>query len=225
MKSLLLVLLSFLTLSLGAYFPSEYDFSHDIIKNLPKIDIEEPKASIDETVLKTSSQSQDPYIYLPIFKRVKYEYSYQSTNFVGKRKIIVEFIEYSPNENQTKVLLTYFNKKDVKTIEYFLKITDRGILATDSILGGQRIEIPIPLFKDKRWTENDKENRVIGFSSRAETPYASFQNCLKILTNIKGSEIGKRERYYAPYIGLVKEIIKIEDRTDIIELEKFEELN
>lgn len=222
MKKVLMAVLSSLTISLNAQM---YDFSYDIKSNLlEKFEISTPNPVKDNFFMKTSSETQDPYLYLPIFRKIRYEYSYQSTNFVGKRKIVVEFKGYSDKEFQTKVTLTYFNKKDIKTIEYVLKITEKGILATDSILGGQRIEIPIPLFKDKRWTENDKENRVIGFSSKVETPYGVFQNCLKILTNIKGAEIGKRERYYAPNIGLVKEIIKFEDKTDIIELEKFEEI-
>lgn len=225
MKKIVLVGLSSLILTIHINAQINYDFSYAIdFKKSEKIEIQNPKPAIDIPLSRTSSETQNPYLYLPIFKKMRYEYSYQSTNFVGKRKIVVEYKEYSEKEFQTKVTLTYFNKKDTKTIEYFLKITEKGILATDSILGGERLEIPIPLFKDKRWTENDKENRVIGFSSKAETPYGTLQNCLKILTNIKGAEVGKRERYYAPNIGLVKEIIKFEDKTDIIELERFEEL-
>lgn len=220
-KVLILVIVS----SVGMMLNSQdlYDFSYDINpKNVTIEEIPAPQKTIITT--KNSTETQDPYLYLPIFKKVRYEYSYESTNFTGKKKITVEFINYSEKEASVSAKITYYNKKDVKTIEYSLKITEKGILATDSILGGERIEIPIPLFKDKRWTENDKENRVIGFSSKVETPYGNFENCLKILTNIKGTEIGKRERYYAKNIGLVKEIIKFEDKTDIISLEKFEEL-
>lgn len=221
MKKVLLILIS----SVGMVLNAEiiYDFNTDLnIKSAePKIELPLPQF---RTETRNSSEVHDPYIYLPIFKKVRYEYSYQSTNFSGSKKIVVEYLEYSEKDSLVKARITYYNKKNTKTIDYSLKITDKGIYATDSILGGERLEIPIPLFKDKRWTENGNENRVIGFSSKIEVPYGNFDNCLKILTNIKGAEIGKRERYYAPNIGLVKEVIKFEDKTDIIELEKMEEI-
>ncbi|MCX7641952.1 MAG: hypothetical protein N2Z20_04890 [Elusimicrobiales bacterium] len=222
MKKLIIVIVSSVGMILNA--ENYYNFSYDInIKKL-EVDVKIPSFKIDSNTIKNSSEIHEPYLYLPIFKKLRYEYSYESTNFVGKKKIVVEFTGYSEKDSLATAKIVYYNKKDTKAIEFSLKITEKGILATDSILGGERIEIPIPLFKDKRWTENDKENRVIGFSSKAETPYGNFTNCLKILTNIKGNEIGKRERYYAPNIGLVKEIIKFEEKTDIIELEKFEEI-
>lgn len=199
-----------------------YDFSYDInFKNIDLINIPSPQMKV---ITKNSSQTQDPYLYLPIFKKVRYEYTYESTNFLGKRKITVEFLGYSQESKQASARIIYHNKNKVKVIDYLLKITEKGIVATYSIGGGERIEIPIPLFKDKRWTEGDKENRVIGFSSKVETPYGKFDNLLKILTTIKGAEIGKRERYYAANIGLVKEVIRFEDKTDIISLERFEEI-
>ncbi len=215
MKSLVLAIISS-TLMLNAEI---YEFTKDFDLKNNKFELPTPQIQL---INKNSTETYDPYIYLPIFKKIKYEYSYKSTNFIGEKKIEVEFVEYSEKELLTKATITYYNKKDVKRKDFEFRVSEKGIIATDSIIGGKRIEIPIPLFKDKRWTENGNENRVIGFSSKVETPYGSFNNCLKILTNIKGNEVGKRERYYAPGIGLVKEILKVEERVDIIELVKVE---
>ncbi|MGC9070001.1 MAG: hypothetical protein ACP5IO_01655 [Elusimicrobiales bacterium] len=218
MKKLILVIVS----SVGIMLKAEvYDFTTDInIKTEGiKTELPTPKPQI---LNKNSTQTHNPYLYLPIFKKIRYEYSYTSTNFIGTKKIEVEFVEYSTKDSLTTATITYYNKNNVKKVNYQLKITDKGIFATDSIIGDQRIEIPIPLFKDRRWSENGNENRVIGFSSKVKTPYGSFDSCLKILTSIKGSEIGKNERYYAPNVGLVKEVFKSEERVDTIELVKFE---
>jgi len=169
------------------------------------------------TISKNSSEIVDHFKYLPIFTKGIYEYEYESTNFVGKKKITVEFLDHK--DSITTVLVTYYNKKDIKKVNYSIKISERGIIFNDIVTGEERIEIPIPLFKDKRWTENGNSNRVIGFSSKVETPMQVYNNCMKILTNI--IENGKIERFYAENIGLVKEIIKSEDATHILTLKSY----
>jgi len=224
-KILTLSLVSMVAISLSSKDIGKYDFDYeispDIIKN---ISVSVPSPDYSTIASKSSQNVVDHFKYMPIFKKARYEYEYESTNFTGKKKVIVEFKGYSEKDALASASITYFNKKDAKTIEYSIKITEKGILATDSILGNERIEIPIPLFKDKRWTENGNENRVIGFSSKIQTPYSNFDNALKILTNVSNSEAGKIERYYAENIGLVKEVIKIEDKTDILTLVNYTEI-
>jgi len=179
------------------------------------------KLPVPDYVIESRSSSQivDHFKYLPVFDKGTYEYEYESTSFTGKRKIVMEFLGYSEKDSSTLVSLTYYNKKDTKTFNYTIKITQRGIIFNDIITGEERTEIPIPLFKDKRWSENGNENRVIGFSSKVETPYGKYDNCLKILTSLK--ENGKMERFYAEGIGLVMEKIKTEDKTDILTLVRY----
>ncbi|MEF3281046.1 MAG: hypothetical protein K6357_08810 [Elusimicrobiota bacterium] len=217
------MIISLISLSIGisatAFDLKDYNFDYDITSL--QLDLEVPKVVMELPAAKNASEVVDHFKYFPIFKKIRYEYEYESTDFTGKKKIIVEFNGYSEKDSVTTAIVTYYNKKDIKTIEFPIRLLEKGIYSRDIILGIERFEIPIPLFKDKRWSENGNENRVIGFSSRVQTSNNVYENCLKILTHLKSSEFNKIERYYAPGIGLVKEVIKSEDKTDIITLVNF----
>lgn len=189
----------------------EYDIKMDVIRN-----VSVPTLVVSD-VLKSSSETVDYFKYFPIFKKIKYEYEYESTTFLGKKKIIVEFKTYSEKDSIATATVYYYNKRTVKIIDYNIKVDEKGIISRDIINGIDRIEIPIPLFKDKRWSDDKYENRVIGFSSTVKIGNKTYTNCLKILGNSK-TETGKTERYYADGIGLIKEVIKTEDKTDILTL-------
>ena len=198
-----------------------YNFNYQISPSQVKsVSVPSPNYT---TISRNSSEVVDHFKYFPVFKKGIYEYEYESTNFTGKKKITVEFKDYSEKDGITNITITYFNKKNIKSIDYSIKISERGIISKDIISGDERLEIPIPLFSDKRWTENGNQSRVIGFSSKVQTPYNTFDNCLKILTNVANSETGRIERYYSENIGLVKETIKMEDKTDILTLVKYTE--
>jgi hypothetical protein len=208
-------------ININAFFDyKNYNFENDIkvndIKNNDIFGLQVPNY-VSET--RNLSEVVDHFKYLPIFTKGIYEYEYESTNFIGTKKIVVEFLGYSEKDSLTAVLVTYYNKKEIKQKNYSIKVSQRGLIFNDIITGEERIEIPIPLFKDKRWSENGNENRVIDFSSKVETPTKTYDNCLKILTNLK--ENGKIERYYSENIGLVKEVIKSEDATHILTLKSY----
>jgi len=173
---------------------------------------------------KNSSESLDPYNYLPIFNRVVYEYEYTSSEFIGNKKVVVEFKGYSEKDSLTNVTITYYNKKGTKIVDYTIKISPSGLISSDSILGGSRIELPIPLFKDKQWTENSNNNRITSINAKVQTQAGTFLNCLKVYTRIGGGDAGSAERYYAPGIGLVMENVNAEDKQESIKLVSFKKL-
>jgi len=165
-------------------------------------------------VSKNSSQTADPYLYLPISIKGVYEYEFTSSEFQGAKKVIVEYKGYSEKDSMAIASITYFNKNGKKTYDFTLKIAQNGIVASDTILAGARVEIPFPLFKGKEWTENSDKNRVSTFSAKVSVPAGTFDNCLKITTKIGGGDAGFSERYYAPGKGLVMETVNAEDKQE-----------
>ncbi|GAB4033793.1 MAG: hypothetical protein Fur0012_13800 [Elusimicrobiota bacterium] len=175
--------------------------------------------SVDAT--KSSSETADPYLYLPISIKGVYEYEFTSSEFQGTKKVVVEFKGYSEKDSMASASITYFNKNSQKSNDFTLKIADNGIISSDTVLAGARIEIPFPLFKGKEWTENSDKNRVSTFSAKISVPAGNFENCLKITTRIGGGDAGVAERYYAPNLGLVMETVNAEDKQETLRLVSF----
>ncbi len=220
MKKMVYLSIILTQIILNAGEPKSYNFENDLDKNIIReLKLLSPDYS---TVVRNASDVVDHFKYFPVFKNLIYEYEYESTNFTGKKKITVTTKSYSEKDGLSIMEVKYYNKKgNIVSKQYTIKITERGIIASDILTLTERIEIPIPLFKDKRWSENGYSNRVIGFSSKVETLYKNFDNCMKILST---SESAKIERFYAPDIGLVKQIFKSEERTDILTIVSFNSL-
>ncbi len=170
---------------------------------------------------KNSSETADPYLYLPISVKAVYEYEYTSSEFQGAKKVVVEYKGYSEKDSLTAASITYYNRNGQKTYDFTIKIANNGLIVSDTILAGARVEIPFPLFKGKEWTENADKNRVSTFSAKASVPAGSFENCLKIITKIGGGDAGVAERYYAPNVGLVLESVNAEDKQETLKLVSF----
>lgn len=170
---------------------------------------------------KNSSETANPYLYLPITVKAVYEYEYTSSEFQGSKKVVVEYNGYSEKDSLTYASITYYNKNGQRTYDYTIKIANNGIVVSDTILAGPRIEIPFPLFKGKEWTENADKNRVSTFSAKTSVPAGNFENCLKIVTKIGGGDAGVAERYYAANIGLVLESVNAEDKQEALKLVSF----
>lgn len=228
--------LSLVIVSLAGYISAQ-DFAEKAIKKTfsatdgqmaPFISLENYKGfeipspsgfSVEQN--KNSSETADPYVYLPISVKAVYEYEYTSSEFQGSKKVIVEYKGYSEKDSLTSASITYYNRNGQKTSDFTLKISNNGILASDTILAGARIEIPFPLFKGKEWTENSDKNRVSTFSAKASVPAGNFENCLKIITKIGGGDAGIAERYYAQNVGMVLENISAEDKQETLKLVSF----
>lgn len=187
------------------------------LNSVKKHEVSVPEVHVLIDSSKNSTETADPFLYYPILKKMTYEYSLESTEFVGKKKVIVKFLNYSEKDSLMSGTITYFNKKSLKTVDFTVRINEQGLYNSKPVIGEPRIEIPIPLFKDKRWTENGNKNRVIGFSSAVTTPAGEFK-CMKILTKIFDGDTGKIERFYAPGIGLIKEVRKSEEKSYILTL-------
>jgi len=197
-------------------------FLDEAVKNSKAFSVPEPVPYYETN--KNSSETQDPYLYLPIFTKAIYEYEFTSSEFSGTKKVVVEYKDYSEKDSQASATIYFYNKKEVKTFDLNIKIKNNGLFVTGSILEGARTEIPIPLFKGKEWSENSNKNRVSSFSARIQTPAGNFENCLKIVTAIAGGDAGNAERYYAPNIGLIYEKISAEDKQELIRLVSYKKL-
>ena len=207
-----------------AFLTSDAQFSGDVgqaAAELERFDVPAPVNPFVEPG-KDSSETADPYVYLPIQVRMVYEYEYTSSEFLGSKRVTVEYKGYSEKDSLTNASITYYNKNGVKNYEFQIKVNPNGLSVSDTILAGvARIEIPFPLFKGKEWTENSDKNRVSTFSAKTSLPAGNFAGCLRITTKLGGGDAGSAERIYAPGIGLVSETITAEDKQESLKLISF----
>ena len=160
--------------------------------------------------------------YLPLNKRVVYEYEYTSSEFLGAKVIRVEFMGYSETEKSASVNMIIFNKNKPKVSNFVIAAGPSGIRSSDSPIYGPRLELPFPLAYSQTWNEGSDRNRVAALNARITVPGGLYNGCLKITTRLNGGEAGTAERYYAPGVGLVYEQIISEDRQDTIKLTAYQ---
>ncbi|OGR65037.1 MAG: hypothetical protein A2X31_07730 [Elusimicrobia bacterium GWB2_63_22] len=160
--------------------------------------------------------------YLPLNKRVVYEYEYTSSEFLGAKVIRVEFLGYSEAEKSAAVNMIIFNKNKPKVSNFVIAAGPTGIRSSDSPIYGPRLEIPFPLAYNQTWHEGSDRNRVAALNAKVTVPAGVYSGCLKITTRLNGGEAGSAERYYAPGVGLVYEQLISEDRQDTIKLTAYQ---
>lgn len=155
--------------------------------------------------------------FFPMRKSRIYEYEYTSSDFPGTRKLTIEHLDYSENEGVLAARLTAYNRDTPWVEDYGVRFKADGLHATSSPLGGPRVEIPLPLYQNRSWTEGAYYNRVTSLKHRITVPAGTFEGCLRILTRIGGGA-GSAYRVYAPGVGLVEEALSAEGRRDHIRL-------
>lgn len=173
---------------------------------------------IDRDALNLSTEQEIGLNYFPIKKNIKLEYEYTSSEFLGKKRVIIEISEYSEKDNSAKAKMIIFKGNRYESTDYNIYITESGILATDSILDGKRTEIAFPVKLGKVWTEGRNKNRISSLNAKITVPAGELTNCIKIITKIADGDAGSAVRYYAPGIGLVYEEVKGEDVQETIKL-------
>ncbi|MDQ7773854.1 MAG: hypothetical protein RDU13_10055 [Elusimicrobiales bacterium] len=156
--------------------------------------------------------------FFPMRKSRIYEYEYTSSEFLGSRKLTIEYLDYSEKEGFLTARLTAYNRNTPWVEDYSVRFKADGLHATSSPLGGPRVEIPLPLYQNRSWTEGAYYNRVTSLKHKVTVPAGTFENCLRILTKIGGGDAGSAYRVYAPGVGLVEEALSAEDRQDHIRL-------
>lgn len=156
--------------------------------------------------------------FFPMIKNRIYEYEYTSSEFLGSRRLTLEHLDYSEKEGFLTVRLTAYNRNTPWVETFSVQFKGDGLHATSSPLGGPRMEIPLPLYQNRSWTEGSYYNRVTSLKHKVTVPAGTFENCVRILTKIGGGDAGSAYRVYAPGVGLVEEALSAEDRQDHIRL-------
>jgi hypothetical protein len=174
--------------------------------------------SIPEPLILRPENKDDATEFFPMRKSRIYEYEYTSSEFLGSRKLTIEYLDYSEKEGFLTARLTAYNRTTPWVEDYSVQFKGDGLHATSSPLGGPRVEIPLPLYQNRSWSEGQFYNRVTSLKHRTTVPAGTFEGCLKILTKIGGGDAGSAYRVYAPGVGLVEEALSAEDRQDHIRL-------
>ena len=174
--------------------------------------------SIPEPLILRPETKDTATEFFPMVKNRIYEYEYTSSEFLGARKLTIEYLDYSEKEGFITARLTAYNRTTPWVEDYSVQFKGDGLHATSSPLGGPRVEIPLPLYQNRSWTEGSHYSRVTSLKHKATVPAGTFEGCLKILTRIGGGDAGSAYRIYAPGVGLVEEALSAEDRQDHIRL-------
>lgn len=174
--------------------------------------------SIPEPLILRPENKDSATEFFPMIKNRIYEYEYTSSEFLGTRRLTIEYLEYSEKENYLTARLTAYNRTTPWVEDYSVHFKGDGLYATSSPLGGPRLEVPLPLYQNRSWSEGSFYNRVTSLRYRTSVPAGDFEGCLKILSKIGGGDAGSAYRIYAPGVGLVEEALSAEDRQDHIRL-------
>ncbi|MBI4656332.1 MAG: hypothetical protein HY746_06250 [Elusimicrobia bacterium] len=185
--------------------------------------VELPSGLTEET--KDAANSPSPLSYFPMEKKMRYEYEYTSSEFLGTKRVVVEFVEYSEKDYTTTVKVTVIRGSKIQSGTFFIQLTEKGLHSSDSILAGKRTEIPFPLYRGKTWEEGSNTYRITSLNAKTAVPAGSFENCLKITAKIGDGDAGTASRYYASGTGLVYEEILGEDVQEKIQLVSYQIMN
>lgn len=174
--------------------------------------------SIPEPLILRPETKDSATEFFPMRKNRIYEYEHTSSEFLGTRKLTIEYLDYSEKEGFLTARLTAHNRTTPWVEDYSVQFKSDGLHSTSSPLGGPRVEIPLPLYQNRSWTEGQLYNRVTSLKYRTTVPAGTFEGCVKILSKIGGGDAGSAYRVYAPGVGLVEEALSAEDRQDHIRL-------
>jgi len=152
-----------------------------------------------------ASEARDGYF--PLREKAVFLYEYTSSEFTGVKLVRLEYINYSGKDNAGSVSKTITYKGVSRNEVYGVHADAEGVYATGGVIGGRRMEFPLPPAIGKNWSENSHIANVAATDARVDVPAGTFMNCLKVTAAI-GGDAGKGERYYAPGIGLVYEQVR-----------------
>jgi hypothetical protein len=149
--------------------------------------------------------------YFPLNGKTVYLYEYTSSEFVGAKLIRLEYINYSEKDHAVSVFKTITYNGVSRNEVYGVHANAEGVYSTDSIIGGKRMEFPLPAVVGKTWSENSDLVRIEATDAQVNVPAGTFRDCLQVTA-------GKSERYYAHGIGLVYEQVQTNDRQSAVKL-------
>ncbi|MCK5583463.1 MAG: hypothetical protein KAI33_06715 [Elusimicrobiales bacterium] len=156
--------------------------------------------------------------FYPINKKIRYDYEYTSTDFLGTKYVIFEFANYSEKDNSVTVNVTITKGAKSYKMTYNLTLAFDGIYSTNSFLEGPRLEMPNSIYRGKAWTKGANKNWVSSVKSRVDIPAGHFENCVRIKTRIGDGDAGSAVRYYNRGIGLLYEEWQAEDKVETLRL-------
>ena len=157
--------------------------------------------------------------YFPLKENMRYEYSYNSSEFEGEAKIFIDILKVVKKEGKTTAQAKMtFNLRDTHETEYEIKKDKKWVVTTDGIVIGGRREFPLPVKEGAKWDESPDANEIVSLTDKLSLKAGKFLQCMKVLTKIAGGDAGTAVRYYAPDVGYVFEDYYAEDKICKVEL-------
>jgi hypothetical protein len=82
----------------------------------------------------------------------------------------------------------------------------RGERRADGVYVDGELALPLPVRPGAAWSLPPRSFRAADLDAAAETPAGRFSGCLRVDYMIGGGDGGCGERWYAPGVGLVREV-------------------
>lgn len=162
---------------------------------------------------------QNGSVYFPLVPKAVYTYVYTSSAFYGPKTIRLEYLHYSAKDRAVSVMKTITYNGASRNEVYGVHAQDDGVYATGGLIGGRRMEFPLPVTVNKDWSETAGVTRIASVEAVRQVPAGTFRGCLQVTA---GGDDAGAERYYAPGVGLVYEQLRAAGRTDTVKLVSFE---
>ena len=160
--------------------------------------------------------------FYPINRKIRYEYEYTSTDFLGLKHVIFEFMNYSEKDSSVDVNVTVIKGDKSYKLTYKLVLAYDGIYSSNSFLEGPRLEMPNSIYRGKAWIKGANKNWISSVKSVVDVPAGHFEDCVRIKTKIGDGDAGSAIRYYTRGIGLLYEEWQAEDKVETLQLLSYE---
>ena len=160
--------------------------------------------------------------FYPINRKIRYEYEYTSTDFLGSKRVVFEFANYSEKDKSVNVRVTVIKGSKAYKLAYILTLARDGIQSSNSCLEGPRLEMPNSIYRGKTWSRGANKNWISSVKSKVDIPAGYFEDCVKIKTKIGDGDAGLAVRYYSRGIGLLYEEWQAEDKVETLRLLSYE---
>ncbi len=148
--------------------------------------------------------------YFPLLPGLVLAYRTKSLEGQGRLKIEVLSLEAAGGLLRAKCRRTSALAGRVKVSEFEVVQDERGVHAD----GG--LDLPLPPDVGRRWSRGAASYAVEADDAVTTVPAGTYRGCLRVAYRLAGGDAGGGERFYAPGVGLVRELCT--DETDPFEL-------
>lgn len=130
-------------------------------------------------------------------------WTYESLTSQGRRLLRVEIVSALTTRGVTRA--SGRSRVDTNPWLGFIVVAEAGAVRVDGLL-----ELPVPPAVGAAWEAGGDALRIAAADAVVDTPAGRFENCLRVVVLIAGGDAGSGERFYAPGLGLVREVLSDE---------------